>query len=239
MSHPPPHHPITFRGSECEEGVLNLYGWTVRGRTWGIPPWSLSNSSRMQVWLGLWNPTHSGVPPPLTVWGWLVGGPPYSMHSPTFYMDSPSQNLDFHILDVTLGWTDCLGFGLRLVNIFTICRLDSIFSVVAKIEQGLTLGCYIIGLKPERGFMSPLTMAIYCLAECMVYARWILAPVINGQECGMWTHLKGRICRDLRFYQQFIYSRQLLLAPRHNQPRILHELDRSHLHRWQKVKYNY
>ena len=107
-------------------------------------------------------------------------------------------------------------FGLRLVNIFTICRLNSNYSVVAKIEQDLTLGCYIIGLKPERGFMSPLTMAIYCLAECMVYARWILAPVINGQECGMWTHLKGRICRDLRFYQQFIYSRQLLLAPRHN-----------------------
>ena len=111
-----------------------------------------------------------------------------------------------------LGWADCLGFGIwtQACQYFTICRLNSNYSVVAKIEQDLTLGCYIIGLKPERGFMSPLTMAIYCLAECTVYARWILAPVINGQECGMWTHLKGRICRDLRFYQQFIYSRQLL-----------------------------
>ena len=77
-----------------------------------------------------------------------------------------------------------LELGLTLVNIFTIC-LSSNYSVVAKIEQDLTLGCYIIGLKPERGFMSVFTMAIYCLAECMVYARWILAQAINGP--GMWN----------------------------------------------------
>ena len=50
--------------------------------------------------------------------------------------------------------------------------LNYLLCVVAKIEQDLTLGWYIIGLKPERGFMSALTKAIYCLhSQCTIETK--------------------------------------------------------------------
>lgn len=91
--------------------------------------------------------------------------------------------------------------------------------------------------------MSALTMAIYCLRRVFaLYARWILAEpgaggeAINGQECGMWTHLKGRICRDPGFYQQFIYSWPLLPREERRDKTEFYirswQENLSHLHRW-------
>ena len=61
------------------------------------------------------------------------------------------------------------------------------FSVVAKIEQDLTLGCYIIGLKLERGFMSALTKAIYCLHKVYGVCKVSAGPGLSmarNVDCG-------------------------------------------------------